>query len=381
MDTSVLASRASSASSFLKHNSLLILLLTVISSPALALEWEISNLGILPGAESSTGSALNDLGQVTGEMVFPSLDGDPRPIFQRYVYISGPNGGPLQLIDTSTVEPGVSVYKASEINNSAQVVGTYQVGSAITVSWRSEANGGAVRSTVGARAIDINSSGTVLNEGFPNDVLIVAPNGNQTTIVGSSPGAHAAGINDAGQVAIKELFDSAGALWSESSGLQPILVDGKPTRLYDINNNGQLLGSQLYFQNDVLTQLFFVLDPDGTVHTLNVNQRLFNDDFRLNDNGQVAGVIKDQFGFPTFSFLTSIGTDEVINLSMEEDIIAAGWSNIVVSDINNLGQLSGTGVINGATRAFLLTPIPEPETYAMMMAGLSMLGFMRRRKQ
>ena len=52
----------------------------------------------------------------------------------------------------------------------------------------------------------------------------------------------------------------------------------------------------------------------------------------------------------------------------------------MVSDINNLGQISGTGTINGATRAFLLTPVPEPETYAMMLAGLSVLGFMRRRK-
>jgi len=52
----------------------------------------------------------------------------------------------------------------------------------------------------------------------------------------------------------------------------------------------------------------------------------------------------------------------------------------MVSDINILGQISGTGTINGTTRAFLLTPIPEPETYAMMLAGLSMLVFLRRRK-
>ncbi|HEY9277419.1 MAG TPA: hypothetical protein VIO87_04375 [Methylotenera sp.] len=54
---------------------------------------------------------------------------------------------------------------------------------------------------------------------------------------------------------------------------------------------------------------------------------------------------------------------------------AASWSNITVSGINNLGQISCTGTIDGTTRAFLLTLIPETETYAMLMPGLGVMGF------
>ena len=30
---------------------------------------------------------------------------------------------------------------------------------------------------------------------------------------------------------------------------------------------------------------------------------------------------------------------------------------------------------------FMAAPVPEPETYAMLLAGLGLLGFARRRKQ
>ena len=111
MDTSVLASNVSPAVQFLKRNSLALALIAGFSNPAQALDWEIKNLGILPDAEFSTGAALNDLGQVTGNMNYGVIDegGIPRGI--QYVYVTGPNGsGPLQLIDTSTVEQGISVY-------------------------------------------------------------------------------------------------------------------------------------------------------------------------------------------------------------------------------------------------------------------------------
>ena len=46
-----------------------------------------------------------------------------------------------------------------------------------------------------------------------------------------------------------------------------------------------------------------------------------------------------------------------------------------------MGTLSQGGSYSG-TMNLLLTPVPEPETYAMMLGGLGLLGFMaRRRKQ
>jgi len=34
-----------------------------------------------------------------------------------------------------------------------------------------------------------------------------------------------------------------------------------------------------------------------------------------------------------------------------------------------------------ATRAFLLDPVPEPETIAMLLAGLGLMGFVARRQK
>lgn len=384
MDTSILASPAASAFNFLKRSTLLLLFLSSFTTPALALQWDIRNLGILPDAQFSTGAALNDLGQVTGNMNYGTVDegGIPRSI--QYVYISAPNGGPLQLIDNSSVIPGIRFYSAAEINNAGQVVGRYLQGSSTHVAFSTAANGGTViNEQAFFQGVDINSSGSAVYQGTFGAVNVVAPDGTSNIIIPSSVPGDVRGINNAGQVAVnlsnEESPDDAftGAVWTEADGFRHVFADGSPTRLFDINNSGQVLGTLLAPPSG--TPLF-VIDPDDTVHTLNLSltgESAAFGSFRLNDSGQVIGVIRDNIGTPTFSFLTSIGTDEIINLSMEEDILAAGWSNIVVSDINNLGQISGTGTINGATRAFLLTPVPEPETYAMMLAGLFMLGFMR----
>lgn len=48
------------------------------------------------------------------------------------------------------------------------------------------------------------------------------------------------------------------------------------------------------------------------------------------------------------------------------------------TDINDRGQI----IANASDgRAYLLFPVPEPEAYAMLLAGLGLMGFMARRKQ
>jgi len=381
MDTSVLASNVSSAARFLKRNTLLIGLIAGFSSPALALDWDIKNLGVLPGAIGSSGTALNDLGQVAGGMAYGGIS---------YSYLSGPNGGPLQLIDHGTPNDDYRGFEAHEVNNAGQVVGTLLQGSSSTFGWVTGPNGqGLQRVEFQHQSVDINDSGTVVYQRVFGNVTITEGDGPQQVVGDSSTVDHAKAINNAGQVAMAVRYGEdqnqqhTGAIWSESIGVQPIFFQGTNTILFDINNAGLVLGQ---ISNDPFQLL--VLNPvSGAFNMIDLPGagRLRNDieleSFglpRFNDVGQIVG--QYVLDGTTFSFLASATTNEVINLSMEEDLIAAGWSNIMVSDINNLGQISGTGTINGATRAFLLTPVPEPETYAMMLAGLSLLGFVRRRK-
>lgn len=85
------------------------------------------------------------------------------------------------------------------------------------------------------------------------------------------------------------------------------------------------------------------------------------------------------------------------DLSLLAPVVAAGWSDLVVTDINNNGQMVGFGVDSaGQHQAFLLsyTPdtvfdpqpiyiplIPEPETYGMLLVGLGFLRFMTWRRK
>jgi hypothetical protein len=42
------------------------------------------------------------------------------------------------------------------------------------------------------------------------------------------------------------------------------------------------------------------------------------------------------------------------------------------------GILAGSNGLSGGT---VVSPIPEPETYAMLLAGLGVIGFVARRRQ
>ena len=44
-------------------------------------------------------------------------------------------------------------------------------------------------------------------------------------------------------------------------------------------------------------------------------------------------------------------------------------------------RFGGSYILLAGTADGTLAPVPEPETYAMMLAGLGMLGFMARRRR
>jgi uncharacterized membrane protein len=392
MDTSVRASSASTAVNCFKRYSLLAAMLTGFTTPALAMDWQIKNLGTLPGATYSTGNAINDLGQVAGSTDAGAVyDPERGLVYGAWAFLSGPNGGPLQMVDNGPERDRFFAFQVGEVNNLGQVVGSMRQGSSVRYAYTSGPNGSTLTNAIPIHeGIDVNNSGSALYQSWQGAVEVVKPDGTITVVAFASDEGVARGINDAGQVAMTYPYRDVwqgimptGVVWSESTGYREIRVNGENTDLFDINNAGQVLGHKFGSLSEI-----FVMNSDGSFTILDLPGTLLLDkrDFsgisvlpRFNDSGQIVGSLLAEDG-TSFSFLTSISGEDFINLSMQEDIIAAGWSNIMVSDINNLGQISGTGIINGQTRAFLLTPVPEPETYAMMLAGLSLLGFMRRRK-
>lgn len=70
------------------------------------------------------------------------------------------------------------------------------------------------------------------------------------------------------------------------------------------------------------------------------------------------------------------------------DSIAQGWLNTLNTTSSssayavNIWSVTGQGASGfGAQDVAVFAPIPEPETYVMMMAGLGLMGFVARRRQ
>ena len=79
--------------------------------------------------------------------------------------------------------------------------------------------------------------------------------------------------------------------------------------------------------------------------------------------------LKDGWDSPVFSIAINDPTVYTMNL-------AAGSYKYVVS-----GSSTGFFGYSLSSSIVEVTPVPEPETYAMMLAGLAALGFLARRRQ
>lgn len=125
----------------------------------------------------------------------------------------------------------------------------------------------------------------------------------------------------------------------------------------DINNAGTVVGwSQ---SGGIVNAVYW--NNEG-MHLLGASSSAL----AINESEQIVGISNSD------ATLWQDGT--TLNLSLLPEVSEAGWVLHSVTDINDLGQIVGYGRYQGATRAFLLSPVPEPTTYAMMLVGLGLIG-------
>jgi probable HAF family extracellular repeat protein len=91
----------------------------------------------------------------------------------------------------------------------------------------------------------------------------------------------------------------------------------------------------------------------------------------INDAGQVIGV-----GDNGDTFLYQDGVTYDLATLIPRN---AGYRLTSVSSINNSGQITGTACGTYACFGVLLSPVPEPDSVAMLLAGLGLLYGLRRR--
>jgi probable HAF family extracellular repeat protein len=308
-------------------------------------------------------NAINDAGQVAGAS---STAGG----FSR-AFITGPNG--VGMIDLGTLPGGDHSY-ATSINDAGQVAGYSYMADGTRQAFITGPNG------MGMRALGTGGSST-------------------------APGPNNTGINNAGQVA--GTSDGRAFITGPNGlGMRDLgSLGGGTSWAYGINDAGQVVGWSYRYGGGAHA---FITGPNGVgmteLGTLSYSA------FGINDTGQVVG----DFGSPLQGFITGpngMGMTQLGRLtpggqsipnaindagqvvgfahaaSGDFHAFITGPNGAGMTDLNSLvhlphGALMDNALaINNMGQVLVTATIPEPESYALMLAGLLLTGVMVRRKQ
>lgn len=297
------------------------------------------------------------------------------------------------------------VYSIRGINDSGQVAGTQGLGGYPTTAFFTGPNGvGKIYlssfSGVDSNAYDINNIGQVVgssrNTSGDIHAYVTGPNGMGMTDLGTLGGSVsvAYAVNTSGQVAgYSYRSDDNGphAFFADPNGGGMIDLfaqkDESSSYATAINDAGQVTG---FFITSTSGNNYnahaFITGANG-VGITDLGTLSGTDDsqaYGINASGWVVGTSIIRPTEPTGSYQMRAfiaGVDGAGMMDLNSFVNLAN-SNLTFSEargINDLGQIIARA---NDGHAYLLSPIPEPETYALLLAGLSLIGFIaRRRKQ
>jgi hypothetical protein len=149
--------------------------------------------------------------------------------------------------------------------------------------------------------------------------------------------------------------------------------------------NGSTMTGQSAWFYDSLTNQTYSMDASVSALTGVANSSIFY----LGDDGLVLGqyALFDaggaSLGNRTFSFTVADGWADLGSL-VDGGLNDAGWSYLAtIYSSNGSDYIIGQGVLTGmnSQAAYLLTPVPEPETWAMLLAGLGLVGWAAKRSK
>ncbi len=191
------------------------------------------------------------------------------------------------------------------------------------------------------------------------------------------------GINKAGHVVGQSEIDASGEAhaFRHADGVMLDLgtLGGRSSSATAINDKGLIAGFSYTASGDNAHAFTWA---NGTMKDLNTLGGQNSFAYGLNNLGQVVGSSETADGEALHAFIYSNGVMTDLN-----SLIAPDSEYILryASDINDRGQIAALGcnVLVTSCQGFLLTlnPVPEPETYAMLLAGVAVVGWTARRRR
>ena len=331
--------------------------------------------------------------------------------------------------------PGGAVSSANAISNNGLITGlTYAAGAANSHATFWNSSGGFDLGTLGgsfSSGMAINNQGQIA--GFAADGRATLWQGGNGSVLGTLGGAHsyASGINNAGQVVGESYIDQNNVifhatLWQAGAAIDLGTLGGRFSAANSINDLGQAVGRASVADN---SGQHAALWSGGHVLDLGTLGGNYSTAWAINDNGIVAGqsdyvasgIISEHATLWRNGHIVDLGTlpggaeslasavnlggqvvgysfygsssaphailwqnDAMIDLNTLLPGYArqAGWVLNAASGINDYGWIVGSAwnAHTGATHAYLLAPVPEPSSWAMLLGGLCALIWVARRR-
>ncbi len=344
--------------------------------------YNVTDIGTLAGNSFSTGTGINDNGQVSG---WGNI----------HAYIGSISG----LTDIGTF--GGLRSQGFGINNNGQTTGSANDVTGRKHPFSSDATTN-VLTNPGATGVGyaINDSGQLTGRADifsgPRAFITDATSG-AITVLGTLGGGSSVGrgINNNGQVAgISSISGNTTSHAFITDATTNALTDlgtlgGSYSEGNAINDIGQVTGLSTITGNTE-THAFITNATTNALTDLGTLGGTFSQGFGINNSGQVVGSSDITNGGQRYAFLWDSGT--IYDLNSLIDISDPLFGSITLQearDINSFGDIIVNGInSSGQSRAFILTAqrnpaingVPEPAPITLLGLGLLGLIFKRKRK-